>query len=96
MELERLQIIIQGQVQGVGFRPCVYRVAKELGLTGWIQNNTSGVLIEIQGSLVSNFVRQLKVNLPPLAKVNNIQLKTIPVKINEALFAIIQSEKRRV
>lgn len=93
MKLERLQLIIQGQVQGVGFRPCVYRVAKRLRLTGWIQNNASGVLIEVQGTLVSEFINHLTVSLPPLAKVNNIQLKTIPLKINDVLFEIIESEK---
>ncbi|MCL9684945.1 carbamoyltransferase HypF [Legionella maioricensis] len=93
MKLERLQLLIQGQVQGVGFRPCVYRVAKRLHLSGWIQNNASGVLIEVQGALANDFVTHLTANLPPLAKINNIQLKSIPLKINEARFEIIASEK---
>lgn len=93
MEAGRLQIIIQGQVQGVGFRPSVYRVAQRLGLTGWIKNNLSGVLIEVQGAQVANFVTQLKMNLPPLAKVNHLQVKTVPLKIKEEAFAIVQSEK---
>ncbi|KTC74858.1 hydrogenase maturation protein HypF [Legionella birminghamensis] len=92
MEVERLQLIIQGQVQGVGFRPCVFRVAKRLRLTGWIQNNASGVLIEVQGALACEFEAHLKENLPPLAKVNTIQQKIIPLKINETFFEIIESE----
>ncbi|HCC3164669.1 TPA: acylphosphatase, partial [Legionella pneumophila] len=42
MELERVQISIQGLVQGVGFRPCVYKLAKQMELTGFVQNNASG------------------------------------------------------
>lgn len=68
-------------------------MANRLRLTGWIQNNASGVLIEVQGTLACEFVTHLKENLPPLAKVNNIQLNTIPLKINEVLFEIIESEK---
>ncbi len=93
MKCERLQLLIQGQVQGVGFRPCVYRVATQLHLSGWVQNNASGVLIEIQGILACDFVTHLTANLPPLAKVNHLQLKSIPLKINEALFEIIESEQ---
>lgn len=96
MKLERLQLIIQGQVQGVGFRPYVYRVANQLRLTGWIQNNASGVLVEVQGNLVCDFVTHLKKNLPPLAKVNNIQIQIIPLKTNEVLFEIIESKKGKV
>ena len=55
-EIERLRILIKGQVQGVGFRPHVYRVAQHLNLTGWVQNNTIGVLIEVQGWFVSSFL----------------------------------------
>jgi hydrogenase maturation protein HypF len=91
--LKRLQIIIQGQVQGVGFRPCVYQIAKQLGLTGWVQNSAFGVLIEVQGALAYEFVPHLRANLPPLAKINNLQLQTMSLKTNEALFEIIKSEK---
>ncbi|RUR28563.1 carbamoyltransferase HypF [Legionella qingyii] len=94
--MERLRIIIQGQVQGVGFRPCVYRIAKQLDLTGWIQNSASGVLIEVQGILACNFIAYLQENLPPLAKVNNIQQETIPLQANEKLFKIIESQNGRV
>ncbi|MCE0723217.1 MULTISPECIES: carbamoyltransferase HypF [Legionella] len=93
MKMKRLQISIQGQVQGVGFRPYVYRIAKLLQLTGWIKNNAVGVLLEIQGILADQFVSYLKVNLPPLAKIKYIQLKTVPAKTNENTFNIIESEQ---
>lgn len=91
--MERVRIKIQGQVQGVGFRPHVYRVAQRLELTGWVQNNASGVLIEAQGILAPHFVTCLQKNVPPLAKINHLQQETIPLKINEPVFEIIESKK---
>lgn len=96
MELERLQIIVQGQVQGVGFRPHVYRTAIQLGLTGWVQNNASGVFIEVQGKSVSQFIARLTSDLPPLAKINDIHTSTISLNINETSFKIIESKKGKV
>ena len=46
---KRLRIVIRGAVQGVGFRPFVYRLANELGLTGWVRNSGAGVTIEAEG-----------------------------------------------
>lgn len=45
----RMKLTIRGAVQGVGFRPFVYRLAKELGLQGWVNNDTRGVFIEVEG-----------------------------------------------
>ena len=47
----RVQIEVEGTVQGVGFRPFVYRLARELELAGWVRNTRNGVLIETEGSL---------------------------------------------
>lgn len=47
---QRLRLIVRGAVQGVGFRPFVYRLALGLGLRGWVNNTTQGVLIEVEGS----------------------------------------------
>lgn len=96
MVLERLQIIVKGQVQGVGFRPHVYRIAKQLELTGWVQNNASGVFIEIQGKSAAHFITRLTANLPPLAKINVIHSKTIPFIENENTFEINDSIKGKV
>ena len=49
LAVKRLRIAVRGAVQGVGFRPFVYRLAAELGLTGWVGNTAQGVYIEVEG-----------------------------------------------
>lgn len=95
MSKERLHILITGQVQGVGFRPHIYRIANHLKLSGWIQNNGKGVTIEIQGDKLYHFISQLTVNLPPLAKIDSIQTEIIPIQ-NEVKFAIRGSEAESI
>jgi hydrogenase maturation protein HypF len=72
---ERLRVEIQGAVQGVGFRPFVYRLATELGLTGWVINDTSGVFIEVEGPKqhLEQFLQRLPAETPPLAIVQSIE-----------------------
>ncbi|KHK04345.1 [NiFe] hydrogenase metallocenter assembly protein HypF [Desulfovibrio sp. TomC] len=62
--------MVAGQVQGVGFRPFVYRLARELGLSGWVQNTPEGVVIEVEGpaGAVTAFGQRLPVEIPPLAR----------------------------
>src|SRR6516165_8066255 len=61
MNLERLKVTVRGVVQGVGFRPFVYRLASELGLRGWVLNSAQGVFIEVEGDRQSleNFLPRL-------------------------------------
>lgn len=47
--IERMRIVIRGAVQGVGFRPFVYRLASELCLCGWVQNTAQGIFLEVEG-----------------------------------------------
>ncbi len=47
--LQRLRITLRGAVQGVGFRPFVYRLATEMGLTGWVLNSSAGLVVEVEG-----------------------------------------------
>jgi hydrogenase maturation protein HypF len=70
----RLRVRVDGTVQGVGFRPFVYRLAAELGLSGWVLNDTLGVLIEVQGSdaAMAGFLERLGSEAPPLASVERI------------------------
>ena len=69
--LERKQISVRGVVQGVGFRPFVYRLAHDHGLTGWVLNHSGGVEIEVEGtpSTLDAFVHGLTAQAPPLARI---------------------------
>ncbi len=71
---QRLRIEIQGAVQGVGFRPFVYRLASDLALTGWVINDTRGVFIEAEGSQASltEFLERLSQEKPQHALVHNL------------------------
>ncbi|HOP95187.1 MAG TPA: carbamoyltransferase HypF [Dictyoglomaceae bacterium] len=86
---------IWGIVQGVGFRPFVYRLAKELNLKGWIQNTTGSVLILLQGREedVSNFLDLLVEEAPPLSKIEKIEKEEIYTEEIFTDFSIIESEK---
>ena len=63
----RLRLTIRGAVQGVGFRPFIYRLATELGLTGWVNNSAQGVGIEVEGALgkLNEFWDRLETEKPP-------------------------------
>ena len=70
--IERRHIRIIGRVQGVGFRPAVYRLATGLGLTGLVRNDAQGVTIEVQGSqeVTAEFAARLTgQDRPPLARI---------------------------
>ena len=77
----RLQLEITGIVQGVGFRPFVYRIAKNLALTGFVCNNVTGVQIEIQGEQqqLDLFLIKLKTELPAVAKIETCNVSTISI-----------------
>ena len=72
--IQRQRILIQGIVQGVGFRPFVYGQALHLGLVGFVCNDSQGVTIEIEGSAeaLDDFQRALHTKLPPLARIDTL------------------------
>ncbi len=78
MPLTRLEILVRGIVQGVGFRPFVYNLARTLRLTGYVLNSSAGVLIEVEGDpeQIDQFVRKLKENPPPLAQIEDVRVAT--------------------
>ena len=72
--LRRAQVRVEGTVQGVGFRPYVYRLAAELGLAGFVLNDSHGVLLEVEGDdgSVERFLARLGPDAPPLAVVERV------------------------
>ena len=79
MSSKTLQIAITGLVQGVGFRPFVFRIATHWGLTGWVKNTNENVIIIITGTPVNiqNFLISLKQEAPPAALIDEITLLEI-------------------
>ena len=90
--VERRKIVVEGIVQGVGFRPFVYQQAVRLGLAGTVCNDTRGVTIEIEGEIAAleAFVAVLHLEKPPLAVIQEIIAENIPVRGTTG-FAIISS-----
>ena len=90
----RTAIRVQGVVQGVGFRPFVYSLATGLGLTGLVGNDTDGVFAEVEGppAAVTEFLRRLEPEAPPLARIENVVTRAvIPIR-SEKSFVIAGSE----
>ncbi len=93
--IQGLRISVKGIVQGVGFRPFVYTTADHLNLTGWVINNSSGVEIELNGSqeALDEFIQVLKSNPPKLARIDDLQVRSIPVN-GYTCFEILTSESK--
>jgi hydrogenase maturation protein HypF len=92
--LKACSIRVRGVVQGVGFRPFVYRLATSHELTGWVLNGEQGVEIHAEGAdeRLQIFVRELKEQAPPAASIADIEICFIePLKFRE--FSIRESEK---
>src|SRR5579883_2921236 len=87
-------IYVRGVVQGVGFRPFVYRLARANALSGWVHNAIHGVEILLEGAepALDAFVRDLKMQSPPAARIAEIRVKeTHPLGLSE--FTIRESER---
>jgi hydrogenase maturation protein HypF len=72
---KRLKIAVRGAVQGVGFRPFVFRLASELNLCGWVNNSSQGVFIEVEGSRsrLENFLLRLETEKPPRSSIQSLE-----------------------
>ena len=90
--IQRRLHLVGGIVQGVGFRPFVFRLANELGLSGWVRNTPAGVELQIQGTdaALSAFDHAFASSLPPLAVVTSHTSRAIPT-IAESTFTILPS-----
>lgn len=88
----RWRLHVFGAVQGVGYRPFVYRLAVELGLGGWVRNESGHVTIEVEGSLeqLEAFRSRLRQEAPEHARVERISREVVPV-VGESGFLISHS-----
>lgn len=79
-QVSRLRIHIKGTVQGVGFRPFVYRLATELDLSGWVRNSPGGVQIELEGNSdrLQQFTDRLPREKPALSHIDNMESTSHP------------------
>ncbi len=91
--MERQSISVRGMVQGVGFRPFVYGLASRFELSGYVQNLTGAVLIEVEGrpETLDRFFEALQVDAPCQSRIEAIQRHTVPVR-GESGFRIESSE----
>lgn len=96
--IKRQKILITGRVQGVGFRPAVYRIATALELSGFVYNDTNGVTIELQGNekKIREFISLLKYDTEkiPLAQIKTCNTFDIPVVDSDDKFIIQESDQK--
>ena len=95
--IKRQRISITGRVQGVGFRPAVYRIACQLGLSGFVYNDTKGVTIELQGAKerIAEFSSRLQSrDKPPLAEIKSCKAVDIAAIEGEEKFTIKASKSK--
>ena len=93
--VERVRLVVTGRVQGVGFRPTVYRHAVESRLTGFVRNTPGGVEIEVQGirPRIDTFLARLKTQCPRQARMDAVHAEPVPVYPEEEGFQIMPSER---
>ena len=88
--MKALKILTQGIVQGVGFRPYVYRLAYDLNLKGYVRNLGNVVEIIVEGENTKDFLKRLENELPPIAEIDSMICEEIELK-NYEDFKIIES-----
>ena len=92
--MTRLHFLIEGIVQGVGFRPFVHRQAARLGLSGWARNTAAGLELELEGpkAALDDFQCILRTAPPPLAVIEKVQVQPVP-PTGERDFSILPSRE---
>ena len=95
MKRVRTHFQLEGRLQGVGFRPFIYRIAHKFNLVGWVRNTIQGVEIEIQGlsSSVEQFERSLYCDLPSHAQIRHLKKWEIDIE-NSSYFQILLSKSK--
>lgn len=89
----RLRLLVQGTVQGVGFRPFVCILAEHWKLGGFVRNDSTGVTIEVEGLIpeLTGFQQALRDKAPPLAHIDSLEVQTLPA-CGDTHFAILESQ----
>ncbi|HPS55121.1 MAG TPA: carbamoyltransferase HypF, partial [Sedimentisphaerales bacterium] len=94
--VERKRLRIAGRVQGVGFRPAVYRIARRLGVSGFVFNDSEGVVVELQGGVevIAKFLAELRcgADRPAVADIKSVVIDDVSVVQGESGFVIRGSE----
>lgn len=80
--IQRLRIALYGAVQGVGFRPFVYRLATEMSLTGWVLNSSSGLVVEVEGPVdhLRRFEERIELERPKPSVITARQAEWLPIQ----------------
>src|SRR3974377_2088581 len=80
--MQRLRITLRGAVQGVGFRPFVYRLATEMSLKGWVLNSSAGLVVEVEGASedLSRFEQRFENERPKASVVNARESEWLPLQ----------------
>jgi hydrogenase maturation protein HypF len=93
----RRRVVVQGIVQGVGFRPFVYTLAMRYQLAGFVRNDSAGVTIEVEGATekLEQFIGALCHEAPPLAHIDLLHVEPLAVH-GESSFAIVHSQESGV
>jgi hydrogenase maturation protein HypF len=92
-----LEVRIRGRVQGVGFRPHLWRVARACGVTGDVRNDADGVLVHVcgEGAAVDAFLDQAQRDAPPLARIASIAYAATSLPVRTDAFVILASDAGR-
>ena len=91
--VETVEIRVRGTVQGVGFRPTVWRLARDNGLVGRVLNDSAGVLIHATGTgaRIARFVKSLEADAPPLSRIERMEIRRLRETIAFESFVIADS-----
>jgi len=90
--MQRVKIHVKGVVQGVGFRPYIFRLAKELGINGYVINTSDGVVIDAEGLRLQDFIKRIPLEAPPLARISDIDITILPPE-GKRDFQILESRE---
>jgi hydrogenase maturation protein HypF len=91
--IETVEIRVRGTVQGVGFRPTVWRLARENDLVGYVLNDSRGVLIKTTGqqTCIAHFLRRLEADAPPLSRIESLDVHHLDEVVSFESFSIASS-----